>query len=285
MRDIWERVDLNGLAEANVKRFAATIYALIEERRTPFDLLLVGGNTGVVMARLALLVYERLRKTPPYVVKTTPQRYEPGREEREENLYDNSILELDVGNQLADYRISEVGKALFVDDEISAGTTARICLRALLSALPASPDPIEVWIVAEDQGFRGKALGELGRPAEVRFMPFAPGVDGLSNVVTYVVPYDIKTALNETFPDDVLSPPLLCNLLLDLPIRDKTVALSGFHYRYHRIARERIPELPAMQRRFLQLLRRLVDEGIEAYRSGALDLAGETYVRQYIASE
>jgi hypothetical protein len=285
LRDIWERVNLAGLSEMNFKRFAAALYRLIELDCQAFDMILVGGNTGLVMAKFAQLVYEHLGKVAPYVIKTTPQRYIPGKEETEDNLFDNSILELDIRNQLIDYRIPSGANVLFVDDEISAGTTAKVCLTALANALLDPLKQINFHIIAEDQGYRGLDLENsgLGEKVSVVFLPFAPGIDGLSNVITYVVPHEIKLHLSNIFPDHLLSPHKLCNILLDLPVRDKDTALCGFSYRLNRIARESIPELAQLQIGFLQYVRRLVEEAVKEYKAGQLDLEDREYIQRYIS--
>jgi hypothetical protein len=170
---------------------------------------------------------------------------------------------------------------LFVDDEISAGTTAKVCLKALANSVQPC-EKIDFLIVAEDQGFHGLELEGQEEHIKVTFVPFAPGIEGLSNVITYLIPYRIKKMLNNEFPDDLISPHKLCNILLDLPIRNKDIALSGFNYQLNQIAREKIPHLQQLQNEFIRYVRQLIQDAIQEYETGLINLADHEYVKQFI---
>ena len=69
---LWDSPKLNLLAEAYFKRFVAVLYHLIIEEQLFFDLLIAGGNSNLVMTRYTQMVYDRLGKPRPPLLKTAP---------------------------------------------------------------------------------------------------------------------------------------------------------------------------------------------------------------------
>lgn len=273
------RVNLEGLAQANFKRFVATIYQLIAVEGIAFDLMIVSGDTGLVMARLTQMIYRYLNMEPPYLVKIPLHRFLPGRAETPENLFDNSILVLDIMNQLIDYKIKKVDKVLFVDDEINRGITAMECLKLLIKTL-SEPDNmrLDYFIVAEDFGFKGFRTPEnvavIFRPFSKN--PFPRDVKWIIHVIMYLIPKDISCYL-KSLP---ISRTNKFNILLGTPSRDKRYLLSGFDYRLNQMAKEKIPNLNKLKCEFERFIFQLIHEAIEEYKKEIINLNDFDYAKQ-----
>jgi len=246
--------DMEDLARGEFKQFVSAIHRLIIVDNILFDIILVSGNTGLVMARLTQMVYWHLGISPPSVLKSYLTRYVYDKSGKE-TLFDNSLLLLDIKNQLIDYNIKTPKKVLFVDDEIGSGITARLCLNLLVSALDKKVEKIDYYIVAKDMGFSGfQTSGDI----KIFFLPFAHDYVGSNHVVLKIIPEEILTTLIKGGIDERIS----LNVLLDLPSRDWNDPLSGFTYRLNQKAKNVIPTLNIIKADVEMLLSQLIGEAL-----------------------
>lgn len=202
------------LSQIVFKRFIATMYKLVVEQSIKYDVIIIGGNTGLAMARFTQSFYETVKVEPPVVLKTTPQRYKPGtkhEDEKPENLFDNSVLINDIKNQIRDYKIGQFKNILFVDDEIYLGSTAKTCIDILSRV--ANDQKLHYTIIAEDSGFTGFDLPEN---VEMKFIPFSKEIDGFYNMIMSIIPNEINRELELVFPHDEIPFHKRINLLLGL---------------------------------------------------------------------
>lgn len=268
------------LAQNNFKRFVATLYKLSSEDGIKFDTIIVGGNTGLSMARFTQMFYEVTGLNCPNVLKITPQRYKPGttlEQEKPKNLFDNSILIHDVKNQIRDYKLKNIQNILFVDDEIYLGTTAKACIDILANIF--SDKQLSYTVIAEDSGFEAFPIPNN---VQMQFIPFSKEIDGFYNVIMSIIPSHINASFEKIFPDEEVPFHKRINILLNLPTRDKNILLSGFNYSLNAIAKDKIPNLEKLQREFESYLTDLIQKGIEEYSNGIIDLNDYSYRDKYI---
>lgn len=271
---IWHSPKLEQLAKANLKRYFAVLYKLIVEENKKFDVLMAGGNSGLIMALYAQMFYDTIKIDSPIVFKTTPQRHFPYGEEIPENLVDNTVLYLDIKNQIRDYRVRDVSSILFVDDEIGDGITARACINAFIKAL-STDKQINLYITAENQEYEPK---NFPSNVEVKFIPFANEIEGMNNVVMYLIPNEIYNQIKNIDASDKSK----VALLLGLPRRTKTALLDGYDFSLNHEAYEKIPDFEKLMVEFEYLINKLIQEAIQEYKERKIDLESNEYVKQYL---
>jgi len=181
-----------------------------------FDYLVSGGNSGIAMSEIALIVYDELKLPRPLTVRTPFYRYLPNHRDEEQFRFNHTIYFDAIKNQLTHTRSPE--NILFVDDEISQGNTAlgmyNLMERSLLEQ--GMKSDFKYYITAEDQGFTPPANND-----RIFFSPFAKEIDGFNNLIFCVVPYNFERPIIECFSNDSkFSFHKRTNLLLDLPIKD-----------------------------------------------------------------
>ncbi len=64
------------MSQSHFKKFVATIYYLIEEKKIQFDLIIGSGNTGILSAKFTELVYKKLGKEVPSILQIPVLRYQ-----------------------------------------------------------------------------------------------------------------------------------------------------------------------------------------------------------------
>jgi hypothetical protein len=276
---LWDSPKLNELAEANFKRFVAVLCHLIMDEQLSFDLQIAGGNTGLVMSRYAQMVFERLGKPRPPLLKAATRWTALN---QEDIPADDTVLRFDFANQIRDANLDDgrrLYRVLFVDDEITQAVTSRSCMRLLGDAL--GKREFELHIIAEDHFFQ-----PAGFPPEfdLHFHPFSKGIKGFCNIVLYWLPWEVESCMTSRFSDEIMPVQIRHAVLLDLPSRDKTVPLSGFTYQMNQTAREQVPELAQVKVLFTEFANRLIDEGIEDYRSGKVNLQDHGYRERILIS-
>ncbi len=235
---LWDSPKLNKLAEANFKRFVAVLCHLILDEQQSFDLQIAGGNTGLVMSRYAQIIYDRLGKPRPPLLKSATRWTALN---QEDIPADDTVLSFDFANQIRDANLDDgrpLHRVLFVDDEITQAVTSRSSMRLLGDAL--GKREFELHIIAEDHFFQPDSF-----PPEIdlHFHPFSKGMKGFCNIVLYWLPWEVESCMTSRFSDEVMPIQFRHLVLLDLPSRDKTIPLSGFSYQMNQIAREQVPEL------------------------------------------
>lgn len=272
---IWKSPKLKQLSIANFKRYIATLYKLTVIDKIKFDTIVVGGNTGLIMGHWAQMFFDQQNIERPILLKTTPQRYYPKSEEE----VDNSILTLDLENQIYDYKINSIKNILFVDDEIYKGTTAETCIKAIIYAI-GEKELINYYIVAEDQGFN---MPNYGSNVISHFYPFAKEIEGLNNVITYLTPSEIYRAVKGSLSEKMDIDKYILNILMSLSSRDKNLLFDGFDYRLNYLAEQALTleTIDKLKHDFELFIRRLIADAVAEYNNGRIQLDDYSYINEY----
>ncbi len=247
--------DLELAAEQRFRQFVLTIQSLVLAQNIQFDLLVAGGNTGLVMADLTRRIYARLGLGAPRELLLPIYRYDPGFRDDPAHRFDNSCLWPEVEQAMRGCRA--LRNVLFVDDEIGLGITALTLLdfvqrwrREQLAA-----DGFDYYVVAEDQGFEPRG----GPPGvEVHFAPYAGEIDGWNNVIANIVPPKYTQPLEQVFPEATLPFHQRLNLLLNLPIKELVDGKPRYGSGPLEAARASIPALGDLQAGFQRWLDRKI---------------------------
>lgn len=141
---------LHKLAECHLKDFVKVIYNLVAIDDVKFDLVIGAGNSGLVMQKVAELVFEHCEWNFPPQLELPIQRHING---NNGELYDNTPIVFYAEKQM--HYISNLTNVLFVDDELGKGTTARTSLALMLRATSPNllTEKIHCHIVVELRGW------------------------------------------------------------------------------------------------------------------------------------
>lgn len=250
-------IDLGQEAEYRLQKFVSTIHNLIVSRDIHFDLLVCGGNTGLVMAYITERIYAQVGITPPTKIVLPIYRYYPGFLDEPEHLFDNSHLRSNV--EVALDKFPPLHNVLFVDDEIGLGITASTILGFLYDWQQSHhfQNGFNYYIVAENQGFNveNKLSG-----VNINFVPYAYEIEGWNNLIACIVPAKYKNPILQIFSEDILPFHQRMNVLLGLPIKEFANGHPGFSSSILEKAKEAIPNLSLLQNEF----RSFLDEKISA---------------------
>ncbi len=269
---IWESPKLNLLAETNFKRYIAILYMLLIEKEISFDALIAGGNTGLIMGRLAQLTFDRLGISKPPMLSIPHQRARRSDPATDLPERTNKVFALGVYNQIYDFNVPKIGNLLFIDDEISKGTNAYTCAISVLDS-GASKSKLEYYIVAEDQNFVPK---DYPSNINIHFHPFAKLIKGLNNTIVYITPPELEGPLKKITSNSTKKAMMI---LMGLPIRDKTISQDNFDYLLNARASIEISHLGELMAEMSHLISKLIDEGIQEYKTGKINLSDFDYTK------
>ncbi len=272
---IWNSPKLNALAEANFKRYVAILYQLFVEQKVKFDALIVGGNTGLIAGRIAQMVFDKTSSPRPPMISIPHQRERKKEPNTSAPERTNKVLALNVYNQSYDFKIPKITNLLFVDDEICKGTNALACLNAAIEA-GACAEHVDYYIVAEDQNFIPSGYP---KNVSIHFCPFAKGISGLNNTIVYITPHELEQPLKKIHAETKQ----ILMILMGIPIRNKTIPQDNFDYLLNARAAVGIPELGELMTKMSKLLYKLIDDGINEYKSGSIDLKDFSYTSEILA--
>jgi hypothetical protein len=245
-------------AQQRLRQFVKTIHNLVRYQAVQFNLLVSGGNTGLVMAYITERIYCFSGIALPHRLALPTYRYYPGFLDDSEHLFDNSALHSNVEAALLDF--PKLQHVLFVDDEIGLGITA-LTIHKLLNDWQQTRHPrndFNYYIVAEDQGFQ---LGPSQADRNIHFCPYATEIEGWNNLIANIVPPEYGTPIKQKFPEQVLPFHQRMNLLLGLPTKEFANGQPRFDSSLLDQAKEKLPNLPDLQQGF----RRFLDEKISRY--------------------
>lgn len=261
--DIY-KTDIKKLAEKNFKGFVHTLYRLLVIENRNFDLLVGAGTTGILMTSLTELVYKKLNRSIPPILTIPVLRYKG--EEKIENLFDNGVLYPYVYEELSKTnKVNTLNNILFVDDEIYAGHLVKKSMKLILRYKNEKNifGNLICTIVAEDQGIDPNfTILDI----DVDLQLFAQGIDGTSNVITYVLPEKLEKAVKEVFKDSIKDHWII-NILLGLPVRKKVLIgdRPEFTYEYIQLAEERIPNFKELQTQAFQYVDILINDSLQKF--------------------
>lgn len=239
-------------AENRLQKFVCTIQALAVTRQIHFDLLVCGGNTGLVMAYIAKQVYIQNGLTPPRQLALPIYRFYPGYLDDMDQLFDNSGLQPQVEAALE--QVPLLQNVLFVDDEIGLGITTMTIMGFLSTWQQAhhAQKGFTYYIVAEDQGFQ---VNQRQPGVRIVFAPYANEIDGWNNLVSYIVPSEYEAPIKRVFPDEILPFHQRLNILLGLPIKEFNEGKPRYSATILEQARRALPNLNLLQQGFRYFLK------------------------------
>ncbi|MBD3365922.1 hypothetical protein GF360_01110 [candidate division WWE3 bacterium] len=270
---------LEKLAKVRLKRTIATLYKLINDEKVHLDIILAGGNSGIMCAHIAHIFYNHIAQQPPEIIRIPFVRYKPNKKEIPQNRWDNSILKYAVKNQIKEHNIESFKNILFIDTEIGTGTTSENCLKLLLEVIEyREKQELTYYIIAENFDFE---LFETPSNIKVHFRPPAQGIEGLYEVVTNILPEKTERLMREVFPKPPYEKQHLINVLMDLPSRSKENPLEGFNLKNNYVAQKRIDNLKTLKGQFNKNLASLIEEAVEEYKEGKIDLSNENYLGDF----
>ena len=247
------KVDSEELGELRLKRLAARLYSLIKEREKGFDLLVGGGNSGVVAIEITKMVYRTAGiKLPPIVLFPIVRP-----SNQQDVQIDNSLVEEQLKN------VKRLNRLLFVDDEIMRAQTAKMCfetIRNFLGESKVSPC-LSCTIVAENHFFTWKY--DL-KGIAVRFLPFATVLQGYNGNFGYLIPQELIKKL-----EPILGEPIDRNQALAILMGGKRKMvknkLSSFDYEIEKKMINEVKDYSKEKQDFIKRIDKLVKEGIAEY--------------------
>lgn len=253
-----ENINLRELALSKFQKFILTLYHLLIKDNRKFDLIVGAGSTGVVVAKLAELVYINLRIKCPPILQLPVLRYKG--EEVPENLFDNSVLYPDVATWLRRQNISKLENILFVDDEIYTGFLLKESMKLIVNYKKDNYllGEIVCTVVAEDQGVsRNFRIPEV----KVDLQLFAVGIDETSNVITFFLPEELVQPIKQVLGGSIKNHWVI-SILLNLPIREKKgdTIKPEFTDKYLKLASEKLPNLTNLQQKALDFTNNYISQ-------------------------
>jgi len=242
--DPWKRPDLTDEAQRRAASFIRIMHMLILGH--DFDVILAPGNSGTMMAWLAVLAYGRLgMKAPPVIRIPIRLRDRKGRRIR----FDNSVLLPAIMRQLGN---APTDRVLFVDDELSE-KDPRTLKEVLRLFRKAGGQAHEVFVVAEGRGPQIKGFN-------VKYFPFARQTKewkGVRNFVSYAIPWSIQKRIRERYSDDVIDSKELFCILLGEPVRGLRGGRPVLSHKWEPILKRNIRGFSGLQKDFRNHLKRL----------------------------
>jgi orotate phosphoribosyltransferase-like protein len=252
------KVDREELGELRLKRLAAMLYLLIKEKEEVFDLLVGGGNSGVVTIEITKMVYRAVGIKPPPIALFPIVR--PSSKQNVQTEIDKSLVEEQLRN------VKGLNRLLFVDDEIMRAQTAKMCFETIRNFLGESKvNPcLNCTIVAENHFFIWKY--DL-KGIAVRFLPFAIVLQGYNGNFGYLIPQKLIKKL-----EPILGEPINRNQALAILMGGKRKIiknkLSSFDHEIEKKIINKIENYNKEKQNFIIRIEKLVKEGIEEYKKG-----------------
>jgi hypothetical protein len=259
-KDPWKRPDLIDEAQRRTKKFISKIKVLAQ--KNDFDLILAPGNSGLMMAKITELVYNQLKiKIPPIIKIPVYLRDVKGKR----IPFDNSVLVPDVKNQIKN--VKDIETVLLVDDELSEKDpkTVRECIKLIQKAGETKlSEKLTIFIVAEGQKGKLSKVKSLG--CNIWYFPFAKQTKewaGVSNFVSYGIPWNIQKEVRKFYSDEKLSASEIFCSLLGEPTREKGKLKKGkpyFSYKWTALLKRKIKNFKNLQKEFENHIKSLVIE-------------------------
>lgn len=238
--------DIN-IGEQGRLRFTNFVKAIDEiVKGGTVDHLVSGGNSGISLSEITLMILELLDCKTPSVLRVPFYRYYPPHRDDENFKFDPKYYKEQINEYIMNTR--KAGTFLFVDDEICQGNTALGIKRLLDECLQENHTPRmdKYYIVAEDQGFR--VPSDL---SNIIFKPIAKEIDGYNNLIFTFIPYEFEKPLVDYFGDDEkLAFHIRANLLLNLPVKEFSNGSPMFSTILLDQAKANIKDFQLLQNRF-----------------------------------
>lgn len=165
-------IDLFDLAQIRVQQMVATVARLLLDEKEAFDVVISGGDSGLITTNICSQTYKQLKQPLPTVINLPIQRYK------------NEQLERYYHDDLNKYvpKILKLKQVLFIDDEIMIGWTAKTCIEALLAKNPVNN--LKCIIVAENHFFEW----HFDKPEIfIRLFSHARVIPGINQIFAYLI--------------------------------------------------------------------------------------------------
>lgn len=267
-QDPWERADLPDEAQRRTKLFVGTVLQLAHTDGLAIDLMVAPGNSGIMMAALATMTYQRLGLRPPHVLKVPIYL----RDRRGGRInYDNTVLVPGIRRQLVG--LNTMHTILHVDDETEEENPRT--LKITLDLLRAATDervPVEgatVHVVAELDEKPPSPADVLKTYGgwQIEFHPYARETEewkGVFNFISYGIPYAIAKPVRDLYSDGTITAKELFCILLSEPIRDfDSAGQPILSRRWERKLEQEVPYFADAQQRFRRHVEGLIDEAVQ----------------------
>lgn len=266
-------VSLQPLALRHFKRFVAVLYHLIVVKNQKFDLIIGAGDSGIWLAKIVEMFYQKLGLKLPIILTLPIVRYKftyIKYDGQPLDLFNNSVLIPEAKRQLK--KLEKLENILYVDDEIANGTTSREAIKIVLKTIRKDKIArnINLIIVAEDQDFNPNNFLD---GITVTIYPFAKEVPGIHGVINYIVSPEIEKEIKTHFNEQEAGSKVRINMLLDLPSKDKElkekmfIPKPIFIYDSNKKAKQEIPNFSQLQTEFKENLNKWIDEAITEYKT------------------
>lgn len=262
---------LHYLAIQHFKKFIATLYYLLAEKKIKFDLIVGAGDSGILLAKITGMLYVKLNLETPLILNLPVVRYKYTYlkyQGQPLELFDNSVLIPLAKEKLKD--LKKIENILYVDDEIVRGVTLKEAIKITLKATDKNKlaNKINLILIAEDQDFNPTDF--LGN-VNLEMYPFAKEIKGIHGVINHIVPKDIENEIKKHFSEENTGKKIRLNMLLDLPSKEKEI-IEGmfipkpvFTEKYNLEVKRKIPNFSDMQKRMQNLISEWIDETIKEY--------------------
>ena len=250
------KVVLGKKGRNNILGFFTIMGKILKDKKINFDLVIGAGDSGVAMVKLTEMVYGKLKLKMPASIIVPFFRYTKKDVPRGIKA-DNLTLVPWVKRKLTARK--KIRRVLFVDDDIANGRTLTGVIKLLRKAKPRLFDKeTTIYIVAED---RGRPLKfKLGM--KIKLIPFAQKIVGVSNAISYAIPYELELPIKEKYPDTIHGSKERMNVLLSLPVKQMFKGIPHWSNRWQKQLSREIPKFEKLQQKFSEYLYSLMEEVI-----------------------
>lgn len=182
-------INLENLAEERLQQFVATLTRLLVNEQEKFDLVISGGDSGLIVTKIVEKIYEVLKIKVPPIINLPIQRYKDGNLQQR---FQHVDLVKDIPS------IKNVENILFVDDEIRIGWTAKTCFETLQKKYKTR---LHCVIIAENHFFEW----HFKQPdVNLRFYAHAKVIPGINQIFAYLInnqEYNLIQSLSDQIQD------------------------------------------------------------------------------------
>lgn len=234
------------LAKSRIKMFAASLARQLLENQEKFDAILSSGNSGLFMAEIAKLVYQKLAIDCPKIITLPIFRFEENKD-------------LEIGHQLDN--LSTKPNILFIDDEIMSGLTVKKVLELIL-AKKTKLQTLRCVILAENHFFEW----HYNLPkVSVNFFAYSRLIQGLNGNIAHFVPEKLYQKISSTI-EGVTSYNHAMAIVLGGALKSKNAEdRPFFNIEVDQICVEKIDGYSKQKKLLIKELEELVAESLKSY--------------------
>ena len=244
------QIDLMDLAADRTHRLVAMITRLIVDEKEKFDVIISGGDSGLIVTQIVATTFRHLQLALPPIINLPIQRYQT-----------SDLLQRFAHPDLEKYlpSLPNAKNILFVDDEIRIGWTAKTCFETLLKVLP---QPLNCVIVAENHFFEWRyQLPQIN----LRFFAHAKVFPGINQIFAHLIS-NSEFNLIQSWSDQITDKQQAVALLLSGKYKVFTGDSVYFDEKLEPELLSAHAEYLPLKQSLQQKVEFLVQQGIEGYR-------------------